>query len=101
MNELAIETAQAFWGLLLPLGLQGGALSHILMPDGEDSPMTGAGEDGWKAEYNDWWFEYLNEKGGKGVSKDTWVMFLDFVRTIDSKFEKHDLEGALFWVIIL
>jgi hypothetical protein len=30
--------------------------------------------DGWKEEYTSWWFDFLNEKGGKGVSKDTWVM---------------------------
>lgn len=31
-------------------------------------------EEGWKPEYTDWWFEFLREKGGKGVSKDTWQM---------------------------
>ena len=31
-------------------------------------------EPGWKPEHNALWFEYLNEKGGKGVSKDTWMM---------------------------
>ena len=31
-------------------------------------------EPGWKPEYNALWFEYLNEKGGKGISKDTWHM---------------------------
>ena len=31
-------------------------------------------EEGWKSEYTDWWFEFLREKGGKGVSKDTWQM---------------------------
>lgn len=68
-----IETAQAFWGLLLPHGLQGGALSHIVEGgDGEDITMDS--EEGWKAEYVQWWFDFLNEKGGKGVSKDTWVM---------------------------
>lgn len=65
--------------------------------------------------FTDWWFEFLTTKGGKGVSKDTWTMvrptfyiasllllrgmplrsqFLDFVRTIDSKFEEHDYEGG-------
>jgi len=94
-RSVSIDTAQAFWSLLLPHGLQGGALSHIQSLDGEDSPMSGAGsDDGWKPEYTQWWFEFLNERGGKGVSKDTWMMFLDFVRTVDSKFEKHDLEAA-------
>ncbi|EIM84253.1 DUF298-domain-containing protein [Stereum hirsutum FP-91666 SS1] len=94
-RSLPLETAQAFWALLLPHGIQGGALSHITSrdDDGDDS-MTGADE-GWKLEYNSWWYEFLeNEAKMKGVSKDTWMMFFDFVRSIDSKFEKYDMEAA-------
>ncbi|KAL0952666.1 hypothetical protein HGRIS_006909 [Hohenbuehelia grisea] len=92
-RSLAIDTAQAFWSLLLPHGLQGGALSHIRSRD-NDNDETMVDEEGWKTEYTQWWFEFLAEKGGKGVSKDTWVMFLEFVRTIDSKFEMYDMEAA-------
>jgi hypothetical protein len=70
---LGLETAQAFWGLLLPHGLEGGALSHTKGDDDEDVNMDGD-EEGWKPEYVQWWFDFLNEKGGKGISKDTWVM---------------------------
>lgn len=72
-----METAQAFWGLLLPLGLKGGALSHTTAEslDGDnDVQMTDVSEEGWKPEYTPLWFEYMSEKGGKGVSKDTWNM---------------------------
>ena len=31
-------------------------------------------EEGWTNEFTQWWFEFLSEKGGKGVSKDTWMM---------------------------
>ncbi|KAJ7896941.1 Cullin binding-domain-containing protein [Mycena leptocephala] len=89
-RSIAIETAQAFWGLLLPHGMEGGALSHV--DASGDTDMRGGG--GWAPEYVDWWFEFLNEKGGKGVSKDTWVMFLDFVRSIDARFETYDMEAA-------
>lgn len=65
----ALDSAQAFWSLLLPHGLEGGALSHIHSDD--DDNDTGSG---WKDEYTQWWFDFLNEKGGKGISKDTWVM---------------------------
>jgi len=92
-RSIAIETAQAFWGLLLPHGMAGGALAHI-DASGDTDMSGGSGKGGWKSEYVDWWFEFLNEKGGKGVSKDTWVMFLDFVRTIDARFETYDLEAA-------
>ena len=68
-----IETAQAFWGLLLPHGLQGGALAHIRSRD-KDEDVDMVEEEGWKDDYNQWWFDFLAEKGGKGVSKDTWIM---------------------------
>ncbi|KAF5381521.1 hypothetical protein D9757_008166 [Collybiopsis confluens] len=94
-RSLGMESAQAFWQLLLPCGLEGGALSHIPSTDNDhDVDMSGA--EGWKSEYTQWWFEFLNEKGGKGVSKDTWNMFLDFLRSIDAQFEKYDMEGEFF-----
>ena len=64
----AIETAQAFWATLIPHGVHGGALAHV----GGDDDMSD--DEGWKDEYTQWWFEFLNEKGGKGISKDTWAM---------------------------
>jgi len=97
-RSITVETAIAFWGLLIPHGLTGTALEHISDTDGdtddeEDDTLMNMGE-GWKPEFTDWWFEFLNKKGGKGVSKDTWTMFLDFVRTIDSEFKNHDFEAA-------
>jgi len=76
----AIETAIAFWGLLLPAGQRGQALRHMDMitdsSTGDVSYLVSK-EPGWKPEYNALWFEYLNEKGGKGISKDTWHMVSD------------------------
>ncbi|KAK0457016.1 defective in Cullin neddylation protein 1 [Desarmillaria tabescens] len=92
-KRMAMDSAQAFWALLLPHGLKGGALSHTTSTDEDDVDMDATSEEGWKDQYTQWWFEYLEAKGGKGVSKDTWSMFLDFVRSIDAKFEKYDAEG--------
>ncbi|KAG9103918.1 Scaffold-type E3 ligase [Ceratobasidium sp. 370] len=77
-RSISTETAIAFWTLLLNIGLSGPALPS----------------NGWKDEHTQWWFDFLNEKGGKGVSKDTWAMLPDFIKTIDDKFENHDLEAA-------
>lgn len=66
-----VDIAQAFWALLLPHGLMGGALAHKKQ-DGDDVIMEP--QEGFKSEYLQWWFDFLNEKGGKGVSKDTWNM---------------------------
>ncbi|KAK0440057.1 Cullin binding-domain-containing protein [Armillaria borealis] len=93
-RSLAMDSAQAFWALLLPHGLKGGALSHTTSTDEDDVDMDATSEEGWKDQYTQWWFEYLEAKGGKGISKDTWSMFLDFVRSIDAKFEKYDAEEA-------
>jgi DCN1-like protein 1/2 len=85
-RSLATETAIAFWALLLPVGLEGNALSHVVTMDELDEDAEGEEdldgdvemmqtiEEGWKVDYNDWWFEFLTNKGGKGVSKDTWIM---------------------------
>ncbi|KAG5338793.1 hypothetical protein C0989_006220 [Termitomyces sp. Mn162] len=110
-RSLGMDSAQAFWALLLPHGLTGSALSHI-RAESSDGDVSMEDEEGWKSEYVQWWFDFLNEKGGKGVSKDTWVMvciislslclsylksiqFLDFLRSIDCKFSNHNIEGQI------
>lgn len=73
---VALDDAEGYWRLLIPHGLSGGALSHIISEDedeGEDEAMA-HDEEGWQPEYTEWWFDFLKEKGGKGVSKDTWLM---------------------------
>ncbi|KAL1741376.1 defective in Cullin neddylation protein 1 [Schizophyllum fasciatum] len=92
-RSLAADMAKAFWQLLIPHGLQGGAVSHVRRRD-DDDDVDMSDEEGWKDEYTTWWFEFLDEKNVKGISKDTWQMFLEFVRSIDAKFEKYDLEAA-------
>jgi len=81
-RSIPIDNAKAFWAMLLPAGFVGDALRH-----------EGSGE-GWKPEYIQWWFDFLDAKGGKGISRDTWNMFFDFVLTIDSRFQNHDEEAA-------
>lgn len=54
-------------------------MSHLHSSDEEDEEDEDEEEDeeeeeGWKEEYTQWWFDYLNENGVKGISKDTWVM---------------------------
>ncbi|CAE6432191.1 unnamed protein product [Rhizoctonia solani] len=77
-RSISIENAIAFWNLLLSIGLSGSALP----------------KSGWTDEHTEWWFEFLKERGGKGVSKDTWAMLPEFIKVIDDKFENHDLEAA-------
>ena len=92
-RSLAVDTAIAFWSLLLPHGLKGKALSCVDLAadsDSEDEDEDGdvdmdnnIRERGWKEEYNDLWFEFLNVKGGRGVSKDTWTMVRIYSKQLD------------------
>jgi len=92
-RSLGVEFAQALWSLLLPHGFLGGALAHVPLRDSDnDSNMDG--REGFKEEYIEWWFEFLAQKGYKGVSKDTWVMFLDFIQSIDAEFSTYDTDDA-------
>jgi DCN1-like protein 1/2 len=93
-RSLALDTALPFWAVLLPHGPLGA---------------------GWCARYTELWFEFLEQKGGRGVSKDTWTMvrgavlcclrgvecaerihvqFLEFARTVERGFANYDEEGA-------
>jgi hypothetical protein len=76
---LGVDLAQALWSLLLPHGFSGGALAHVPLRDNDNDSSMDGGE-GFKEEYIEWWFEFLAQKGYKGVSKDTWAMvrFLSF-----------------------
>ncbi len=65
----ALDTARAYWTLLISQGSKGRALKA--KTEDEDVDMMGAG---WQDQYTQWWFDFLNEKGARGVSRDTWVM---------------------------
>ena len=85
-RSLRTEFAIAFWELLIPHGLSGTALAHTSdgdTDDDEDTPMDTEG--GWKPDFTKWWFEFLTQKGSKGISRDTWTMVrLDIVLSLFS-----------------
>ncbi|PFH50214.1 hypothetical protein AMATHDRAFT_145703 [Amanita thiersii Skay4041] len=93
-RSLALDSAQAFWNLLLPHGLKGGGLTHSPAKSNNAEALESTEEGGWKEEYTELWYEFLNQRKGKGVSKDTWAMFLEFVRSIDAKFSNYDMDAA-------
>lgn len=109
-NDPALDMAQGFWALLIPHGLGGGALSHITSVDNDDDDddedddedmISGSGPEtrdesgGWTSEHTQWWFDFLNEKGGKGISKDTWQMVspsshsLSLIHCLSSCYASH------------
>lgn len=69
-----MDAAQAFWGILLPQAIEGGALAHVDSEDDEEEAMPQSGGPGWADQHTQMWFDFLNEKGVKGISRDTWNM---------------------------
>ncbi|KAK9765849.1 Scaffold-type E3 ligase [Basidiobolus ranarum] len=47
----------------------------------------------------DVWLQFVQENHGKAISKDTWNLFLDFVKSFPSDFSGHDMEGA--WPVLI
>ncbi|GAA6017977.1 hypothetical protein JCM8202_006221 [Rhodotorula sphaerocarpa] len=70
-KSLQFEIAQELWNLLIPL-----------------DPASS-----FPPEHLALWIEFLSEKGGRAVSKDSWNLFLDFTRTIDPAFRQYDEDG--------
>ncbi|KAJ3082025.1 hypothetical protein HK102_001969 [Quaeritorhiza haematococci] len=67
-KSLALDTALAFWELLLT-----DRFPHLSM-----------------------WLDFLREKHGKAISRDTWNLLLDFVLTANDDFSNHDTDALMF-----
>ncbi|ORX33517.1 Cullin binding-domain-containing protein [Kockovaella imperatae] len=84
-RTLALDTAIDMWTLFIPPALQASpsALSHL--PSSTTSLFSMQDFESW--------IEFQRQRG-KAVSKDTWTLFIDFVRTIDADFKDYDEEAA-------
>lgn len=85
--------ALGMWQLFIPpaMAARPSALSRVPPGESPSGPATKTasefGEKGFKL-----WLEFQEERGKK-VSKDTWSLFIDFVRTIDAEYKEYDETG--------
>lgn len=71
-KSLQFDIARELWSLLVPL-----------------DPGSG-----FPPEHLALWLRFLEDKGSRAVSRDTWSLFLDFSRSIDASFSNYDEEAA-------
>ncbi|WVQ97699.1 hypothetical protein IAU59_004813 [Kwoniella sp. CBS 9459] len=85
-RTLQLDTAVDLWTLFIPPALSStpSALSHTA--NTSVPPQFGQEE-------FELWLEFIRQKG-KAVSKDTWSLLVDFIRSIDKEFKEYDDEGA-------
>ncbi|CAK9784822.1 DUF298-domain-containing protein [Cutaneotrichosporon oleaginosum] len=91
---LALDTALSMWQLFIPpaMAAKPSALSHVEAGQSPSGPATKnpslLGESGFQL-----WLDFQKSRN-KAVSKDTWSLFIDFVRTIDAEFKEYDESAA-------
>lgn len=93
--KLKQPIALGLWDVYIPPALESrpSALSRISTGDPPNSASTDLAPEFTRAHF-DLWIEFQNKKG-KAVSKDTWSLFVDFIRSIDADFKEYDDSGKL------
>lgn len=90
---LPLDTALDMWTLFIPPALTSSpsALSHI--PPGVSSSEPSTLKPEFSEQHFQHWLEFQKNKG-KAVSKDTWNLLIDFIRSIDKDFKEYDDSAA-------
>nr|XP_018265886.1 defective in Cullin neddylation protein 1 [Kwoniella dejecticola CBS 10117]OBR88044.1 defective in Cullin neddylation protein 1 [Kwoniella dejecticola CBS 10117] len=90
-RTLQLDTAVALWTTFIPPALSSNPSSLSRTSDTDTGSNSGPPQF-TRADF-DLWIEFIQKKG-KAVSKDTWSLLIDFIRSIDKEFKEYDDEGA-------
>lgn len=95
-RTLALDSALDLWTLYIPPALSSrpSALSRVVTPNASVATTSSTSDPPqFTNDDFDTWIEFQRKKG-KAVSKDTWSLFVDFIRSIDGDFKEYDEEAA-------
>lgn len=87
----ACMSAISYWQAFIPPALE--STPSALASTRPDAASSSSPPEFSKSDL-DLWCEFMRAKG-KAVTRDTWVLFIDFVRSIDKDFKDYDEEGEL------
>lgn len=80
------------WTLFIPPALKARPSALSRLPPGVPSGTESTAPPEFTQAHFDEWIAF-QRKRGKPISKDTWTLFIDFVRSIDASFKEYDEEG--------
>ena len=87
----ATDAAITYWQAFLPPALE--STPSALASTRPDAASSSSPPEFSKDDLG-LWCDFMRTKG-KAVTRDTWVLFIDFVRSIDKDFKDYDEEGVL------
>ena len=90
--DVRLTAALSLWPIFVEPALDASpsALSHI--QPGSPPSTESSDPPQFTKRHFELWIQFQTKKN-KAVSKDTWNLFIDFIRTIDADFKDYDEEG--------
>ncbi|EJT49546.1 hypothetical protein A1Q1_01351 [Trichosporon asahii var. asahii CBS 2479] len=88
-----LTSALDMWNLFIPPALAATPSALSKLPPGAASSTQTDEPPAFDGDDLEMWLEFQRERG-KAVSKDTWSLFIDFLRTIDKQYKEYDEEAA-------
>lgn len=89
-----LTPALDMWNLFIPPALASSPSALSKLPPGAASSTQTDEAPAFDGDDLEMWLEFQRERG-KAISKDTWSLFIDFLRTIDKQYKEYDEEGEL------
>lgn len=80
------------WNLFIPPAMAASPSALSKLPPRAASDTQTDEPPAFNGDDLEMWLEFQRERG-KAVSKDTWSLFIDFLRTIDKEYKEYDEEG--------